>query len=254
MRPIICLLTLLAFSTHTYAQSCYLQQDCGPGNLCSENGTCQPIRSLLDTGSNTLYWVDQAIGNDSNVGSESQPFKTIQRAMQGNTISPGDAVIIREGTYYGQVSPETGGTPGNRIVITSYPGENVTVSGAINLTGTWTQDGNAWRLNWPHAALWHRYEGPDDLFGEARRRDVLIADGQMLQAVYNRADVVEGTFFMEGSPDNPSNVFTILPANKNPNSALMQTSLLNHLFNPSNNEPSCRFGNRSRSCNTPSIR
>ena len=243
MRPIICLLTLLSFASNSYSQSCYLQQDCGPGSLCAADGTCQPIRSLLDTGNNTLYWVDQALGNDNNSGAESQPFKTIQRAVQANTISPGDAVIIRSGTYFGQVSPGTGGTPGNRITITSYPGDDVTVTGAINLDGTWSQDGNAWKLNWPHDALWHRYEGPDDLFGEARRRDVLIADGQMLKAVYTRADVVEGTFFMEGSPDNPSNIYTILPGSKNPNSALMQTSLLNHLFNPSNNEPSCRFGN-----------
>ena len=210
--------------------------------LCSESGNCQSVRSLLDTGNNTVYWVDQAVGNDNNSGVESQPFKTIQRAVQENTISPGDAVIIREGTYYGQVSPGTSGTPGNRITITSFPGEDVVVSGAIELQGTWTQDGSAWKLTWPHEALWHRYEGPNDLFGEARRRDVLIADGQMLQAVYNRADVKEGTFYMEGSPDNPSTVYTMLSGSKNPNNALMQTSLLNHLFNPSNNEPSCRFG------------
>ncbi|MFK7846877.1 MAG: right-handed parallel beta-helix repeat-containing protein [Rhodothermales bacterium] len=211
--------------------------------LCSSSGTCQPIRSLLNTGNNTVYWVDQAIGNDTNPGNEAQPFKTIQRAVETSTINPGDAVIIREGTYYGQVSPGKGGTSGNRITITSFPGDEVIVSGAINLTGTWTQDGSAWKLTWPHEALWHRFEGPNDLFGPARRRDVLIADDQMLQAVYTRADVKEGTFFLEGSPDNPSTMFAMLPGNKNPNNALMQTSLLNHLFNPSNNEPSCRFGN-----------
>ncbi len=242
MRPIFSLLFLSLFPTLSSAQSCYLQQDCGPGMLCSENGSCQPIRSLLDTGGNTVYWVDHAIGNDANAGTETQPFKTIQRAMQASTLDPGDAVIIREGTYYGQVSPGKGGTPGNRITITGYPGEEVIVSGAINLTGAWSQDGNAWKLPWPHDALWHRYEGPNDLFGEARRRDVLIADGQMLQAVYNRGDVVEGTFYLEGSPDNPTTMYAILPGFKDPNVASMQTSLLNHLFNPSNNEPSCRFG------------
>lgn len=243
MRSTICLLLLTFSASIAQGQSCYLQQDCGPGMLCDGNGSCQPIRTLLNTGSNTVYWVDQADGNDAFPGTESQPFKTIQRAVQANTISPGDAVVIREGTYYGQVSPGTGGTPGNLITITGYPGEDVIVSGAINLTGTWSQDGNAWRLTWPYEALWHRYEGPDDLFGEARRRDVLIADGQMLQAVYSRADVREGTFFLEGSPYNPTTMFAMLPGNKNPNSASMQTSLLNHLFNPSNNEPSCRFGN-----------
>ena len=223
-------------------QSCYLQQDCGAGMLCGANGTCQPIRSLLNTGSNSIYWVDQALGNDANSGTESQPFKNIQRAMRASTLKPGDAVIIRKGTYYEQVSPETGGTPGNRITIAAYPGDEVIVSGAIQLNGNWTQDGNAWKLTWPFDALWHRYEGSGDLFGPARRRDVLIAGGKMLQAVYKRSDVVEGTFFLEGSPDNPTTMYTILPGSKNPNNELMQTSLLNHLFNPSNNEPNCRFG------------
>ncbi len=242
MRLRSSLLLIFLFPSFSFGQACYLQQDCGPGMLCSPTGSCEPIRSLLDTGSNTVYWVDQASGNDSNAGTETLPFKTIHRAVQSNTISPGDAVIVREGTYYGEVSPEVGGTPGNLITITGFPGEDVIVSGAIELTGSWSQDGSAWKLTWPHESIWHRYDGPGDLFGEAHRRDVLIADGQMLQAVYTRADVTEGTFFLEGSPDNPTTMFTILPGQKNPNNSLMETSLTNHLFNPSNNEPSCRFG------------
>ena len=224
-------------------QSCYLQQDCGPGTLCSSEGTCQPIRSLLDTGSNSLFWVDQQRGNDANNGSENLPFRSIARAMQPGTLQPGDALIIREGTYFEPIIPPVGGQPGKLITITAFPGETVVISGATTLSGSWTPDGDAFRLSWPFDALWHRYEGPDDLFGDARRRDVLIADGQMLQAVYTRSDLREGTFFLAGSPDNPSTMYTILPTRKNPNQALMQTSRLNHLFNPSNNEPHCRFGN-----------
>lgn len=222
-------------------QACYLQQDCGSGQLCTASGTCQPIRSFLDSGSNTVFWVDQVTGHDNNAGTESRPFKSIQRAMKSNTLRPGDAVIIRTGTYYEQINPEVGGIPGKRITITAYPGDEVIVSGATPLAGTWVQDGDAWKLKWPFQALWHRLVA-NDPFGPARRRDVLIADGEMLQAVYSRADMVEGTFYLEGSPDNPTTMFTKLPKGKNPNSARMETSLLNHLFNPSNNEPSCRFG------------
>lgn len=225
----------------SYGQACYLQQDCGPGTLCSGSGTCQPIRSLLDTGSNTVYWVDQAIGNDANSGTEAQPFRTISRAMRANTLRAGDAVIIREGTYYEQVSPENGGNANNRITITAFPGDDVVVSGAIPLNGTWTVSGSMWELNWPHPAQWHRVVD-NDPFGPARRRDVLFANGQMLQAVYSRADVVPGTFFLEGSPHNPTKMFARLPDDSNPNLANMQTSLMNHIFNPSNNETSCRFG------------
>ena len=224
------------------AQSCTLQQDCGYGNLCS-SGTCQPVRSVLDTGSNDVFWVDATSGNDSNPGTESQPFRTIQRAVDWNMAGPGDAVIIREGTYYGSVAPRNGGSPGNLLTITGFPGEEVIVSGAENIPGSWSPDGDAYRLSWPFDALWHRYEGPNDPFGEAHRRDVLIADGQMLLQVYNRSDVREGTFYLEGSPYNPTTMYTILPGRKDPNQALMQTSRTNHLFNPSDNEAHCRFGN-----------
>ena len=224
-----------------YSQACYLQQDCGPGMLCSESGTCTPIRNLLNTGSNSVYWVDQALGNDSNSGSESQPFKSISRAMRSGTLKAGDAVIIREGTYYEEVRPQTGGSPGNRITITGFPGEEVVVSGAQKIDGNWQADGDAWKLPWPYAPLWNRVVA-NDPFGPARRRDVIIANGKMLQAVYTRNDVREGTFFMEGSPSNPTTVYVKLSGNANPNNASMLTSLKNHLFNPSNNEPDCRHG------------
>ena len=243
MRTILISVFLnFAIASLTYGQSCSLQQDCGYGHLCSSGGSCEPIRSLLNTGSNTLFWVDANNGNDANPGTESQPFQTIQRAVRSGTISPGDAVIIREGTYYGSIVPEVGGTPSARITITGFPGENVIVSGAENVPGTWSPDGDAYRLTWPFDALWHRYEGPNDPFGEAHRRDVLIADGQMLLPVYSRSDVREGTFYLEGSPYNPTTMYVMLPGRKNPNQALMQTSRTNHLFNPSTNETDCRFG------------
>ena len=244
LRLTLLLLAVLSFiPAVSYGQSCSLQQDCSYGHLCSGQGTCEPIRSLLDTGSNTLHWVDATNGNDANPGTETQPFQTIQRAVQSGTLSPGDAVIIRDGTYYGSIVPAAGGTASARITITGFPGENVIVSGAENVPGTWIPDGGtAYRLDWPYDALWHRYEGPSDPFGEARRRDVLIADGQMLLAVYSRSDLREGTFFLEGSPYNPTTMYTILPGGKDPNQALMQTSRTNHLFNPSTNESHCRFG------------
>lgn len=234
-------LTAFSLVSTAVGQSCYLQQDCGAGTLCSASGACEPVRSVLSGGA--LVWVDQARGDDdTGDGSEGRPFRSIERAMAPGALQPGDAVLIREGTYYGPIIPATGGAPGRRITIAAYPGEEVVVSGAIALEGAWTPDGDAFRLPWPFPPLWHRFEGAQDPFGPARRRDVLIADGQMLQAVYARSDLREGTFFLEGSPENPSTVFTILPGRKDPNQARMQTSRVNHLFNPSDNEPNCRFG------------
>ena len=241
VRLVSLLFLSFALSHVSFAQSCYIQQDCGHGMLCSESQTCQPIRSVLNNGSNTVYWVDQALGNDGNNGSEGQPFKTISRAMQSGTMSAGDAVVIRKGTYYEPIMPSVGGQPGKMVTITGFPGEEVVVSGAQSIPGTWQADGNAWRITWPFEKLWHRVVA-NDPYGPARRRDVVIANGSMLQAVYSRADLREGTFFLEGSPYNPTTLYVQLQGGQNPNNANMATSLINHLFNTSNNEPDCRFG------------
>ncbi len=65
-------------------------------------------------------------GNDSNPGSESQPFQTIRRGVSAAT-SPGDTVYIRGGTYGGgwdnQLNPTNSGTSGSPITFAAYPGE-----------------------------------------------------------------------------------------------------------------------------------
>ena len=45
-----------------------------------------------------VYYVSPS-GNDSNPGTESQPFATIQRAA--NIVNPGDTVVVEDGVYTG---------------------------------------------------------------------------------------------------------------------------------------------------------
>jgi hypothetical protein len=68
-------------------------------------------------------------GNDSNPGTISQPYLTIQ--MCATTVSSGSICAIRAGTYRETVTPNSG------ITITSYDGEPVTVDGSDPVTG-WT--------------------------------------------------------------------------------------------------------------------
>ncbi len=71
-------------------------------------------------------------GNDSNPGTQSQPWRTIQKAA--NTLVAGEMVYIRGGTYREQVVPQNSGSAGNPIVYAAYPGETVTIDGAnVNL-------------------------------------------------------------------------------------------------------------------------
>ena len=73
------------------------------------------------------YYVSTS-GNDSNPGTLSSPWRTIQRAA--NTVVAGDTVQIRGGTYNEQINFNNSGTSGNPITFTNYAGEVVTIDGA----------------------------------------------------------------------------------------------------------------------------
>jgi hypothetical protein len=67
-------------------------------------------------------------GSDSNPGTESQPWQTIQKAA--DTLVAGDTVYIRAGTYEEQVIPLNSGSAGDYITYAAYPGETVTIDGS----------------------------------------------------------------------------------------------------------------------------
>lgn len=91
---------------------------------------------ILTTGVADDFYVAPS-GSDSNPGTLSQPFRSIQR---GATIAAaGDTCHVRAGTYRETVIPAHSGSAGARITFTPYNGESVTVSGAEVVTG-WTPD------------------------------------------------------------------------------------------------------------------
>ncbi len=66
-------------------------------------------------------------GNDSNSGSSSSPFLTVQRGV--NAASAGDTVYLRGGTYNQTVSISKSGSSGSPITISGYPGETAIIDG-----------------------------------------------------------------------------------------------------------------------------
>lgn len=84
------------------------------------------------------YYVSPS-GNDSNSGSISAPFKTIQKAA--NIVNPGDTVIVRDGTYTDTdsnnyiVKLSRGGTSSNWITFKSENKWGAVLDGQNNTTG-----------------------------------------------------------------------------------------------------------------------
>ena len=74
-------------------------------------------------------------GDDSNPGTEAQPFRTINRGA--SVLSPGDTLYVRGGTYHEQVVIPHSGTASNPITVSAYPGENPVIDGQDNIPGDW---------------------------------------------------------------------------------------------------------------------
>lgn len=96
-------------------------------NLCTFNLGREAVKAA------SVYYVSTT-GNDiTGTGTQSKPWKTIQKAA--DTMTAGDTCIIRGGTYRETVTLKTSGTSANPINFKAYTGETVTVSGADPVTG-----------------------------------------------------------------------------------------------------------------------
>jgi len=107
------------------------------------------------------YFVSTA-GNDNNVGSLSQPFRTIQRAA--NVALAGDKVEIRAGVYHEDVVPKHSGSAGKPITFEAYNGENVVVSGADRVSGFSSYGNSIYKASMP----WTLGEGNDAVYVDGK--------------------------------------------------------------------------------------
>jgi hypothetical protein len=68
-------------------------------------------------------------GSDSGSGSVKRPYRTAQKLV--DSLSAGQAGCLRAGTYMGNVTISRSGAEGAPITVTSYPGEQATISGKL---------------------------------------------------------------------------------------------------------------------------
>ncbi len=86
-----------------------------------------PVFLLAVTAGGSTYYV-ATDGLNTNPGTESQPWRTIQHAA--DEVETGDTVYIRAGRYHERVEPSASGTANAPTVFRAYPGETVTLDGA----------------------------------------------------------------------------------------------------------------------------
>lgn len=113
------------------------------------------------------YFVSPS-GSDTNAGTSSAPFRTIQRAA--NVAQAGDVVEIRAGTYRENVIPTSSGTAGNPIIFRAYGSEVVNLRGTELLTG-WTQ---------VSSTIWSAPMASQFFDSEVNQSNQLFVDGYMM--------------------------------------------------------------------------
>ena len=164
------------------------------GTIRGDDGFCVDVEAYFSTATNTVYWVSQTVGSDANPGTKVRPWKTISRAA--GVLGPGDAVVIRGGTYRETIAPHESGRAGQLITFAAYPGESVVVSGADPLNDGWTASGDSWRHDWTLPLPGVPNKGTVAERPEFRR-ELVVVDGQVLTPVFARDELVPGTFFVE---------------------------------------------------------
>ena len=86
------------------------------------------LEALEDRCLLSSYFV-ASTGNDHNPGTITQPFATIQHALNVAT-NPGDTVNVRAGTYHEKIFfPASGSATGGYITLQAYSGEHVILNG-----------------------------------------------------------------------------------------------------------------------------
>lgn len=79
-----------------------------------------------------IYYVSPT-GSDSNPGTISAPFRTIQTAY--SRLAPGDTLYLRQGTYFEPLNLYRTAASGSPFHISGYPGETVIIGGSHQPAG-----------------------------------------------------------------------------------------------------------------------
>jgi hypothetical protein len=93
-------------------------------------------------------WYVRTNGTSGGNGSDTLPW-SLEYALDGAPVSPGDTVWIRGGTYTGTYYSSLTGISGAPIIVSAYPGERVTINSNGSSNEEFTVDGswvNYWGL------------------------------------------------------------------------------------------------------------
>jgi len=104
-------------------------------------------------------------GQDTNAGTKSAPFRTIQRAA--DLAQAGDVITVHEGTYRERINPPRGGISDNkRIVYRAARGEKVEIKGSEAVRDWVKIRENVWKATLPNSFFGNFNPYKDEIHGD----------------------------------------------------------------------------------------
>lgn len=210
------------------------------GNLPAT--TAEMVSYLNSKGVTSIFYVNNATGNDSNSGTASQPWATIQKAA--NTLTGGQGCIIQGegGRFYEQVTPPNSGTAGNLIWFVGDPENPAILDASESFNVTWTDRGggmwsapyNRTRYFSDETAYFAQSPGQGFVPLQTFATHQLIYDDQQLvkanshTPTANPSSLNQGECYFKtnGTSDanfkTPTEVWVRLPGDANPNNVTMR--------------------------------
>jgi len=189
-------------------------------------------------------------GNDNGTGSETAPFKTVNRAAQA--AYPGDVITVHAGVYREWVNPPRGGdSDDNRIVYRAAPGERVEIKGSEHIN-TWQKEPNGlWKVTLPNTFFgdynpyndliygdWFSNHGRDHHTGEVFLNNKSLYEKDSLEKVLNPVphtkiiDPEGSTYTWYCETDNQNTTIWANFHQYNPNRELVEISVRRTCFYP----------------------
>ena len=163
-------------------------------------------QASVDENSETAHvYVDGTKGSDSNSGTQSGPFKTLNKAVSvaitNNQKSVGTRVTINPGTYRETLTLNGTSKTSAPITLEAATNGTVTVSGA-DVWGSWTAySGNQqiYQHSWPYT--WGTCNDSAIPAGNPQqpivlRREMIFVNGTHLTQVLSLNEMAQGTFYV----------------------------------------------------------
>jgi len=150
-------------------------------------------------------------GSDENPGTQSQPFRTVQKAL--DNVKAGTLVYIRQGSYKSRLDmiKLTHGTEEKWIKVAGFPGETIELDYSLQV-GTWSEQSNGiWKASPP--SFEHAYE---------HFTECIVVNNENYHRVYSLNELTPGSFYAGSevlSEANNGDIYLLPKAGVNPNTA-----------------------------------